>query len=136
MKSWNIRDQTKEALETLLRKKYNEIEGNYKMLKKISDINDAKKIIDEIWQMKSFANAIELELIRREYTNGTTSWEDEGRKRSPHVQRNNTKKAIEERNKALNKEMSDGAQLARERKAWEQGNIIIRICMHSIEMLM
>ena len=35
---------------------------------------------------------------------------------------NNTKKAIEERNKALNKEMSDGAQLARERKAWEQGN--------------
>jgi hypothetical protein len=32
------------------------------------------------------------------------------------------KKAIEERNKALNKEMSDGAQLARERKAWEQGN--------------
>lgn len=73
MKSWNVRDQTKEALETLLKKKYNEIEGNFKMLKKISDINDAKKLIDEIWQMKNFANAIELELIRREYTNGTTS---------------------------------------------------------------
>ena len=41
------------------------------MLKKVSDINDAKKLLDEIWQMKSFANAIEMELIRREYTNET-----------------------------------------------------------------
>lgn len=73
MKSWNIRDQTKEALEELLRRKYKEIDGNYKMLKKISDVNDAKKLLDEIWQMKSFTKAIELELIRREYNNGTTS---------------------------------------------------------------
>lgn len=73
MKSWNVRDQTKEALEELLMRKYKEIEGNYKMLKKISDINDAKKLLDEIWQMKSFANAIEKELIRREYNDGTTS---------------------------------------------------------------
>jgi hypothetical protein len=72
-KSWNVRDQTKEALEELLRRKYKEIDGNYKMLKKISDINDAKKLLDEIWQIKSFANAIELELIRREYSDGTTS---------------------------------------------------------------
>lgn len=73
MKSWNVRDQTKEALEELLRRKYKEIDGNYKMLKKISDINDAKKLVEEIWQMKSFADAIEMELIRREYSNGTTS---------------------------------------------------------------
>lgn len=73
MKSWNVRDQTKEALEILLERKYKEIDGNYKMLKKASRIEDAKKLIDEIWQMKSFANAIELELIRREYNNGTTS---------------------------------------------------------------
>lgn len=73
MKSWNIRDQTKEALEELLRRKYKEIDGNYKMLKKISNINDAKKLLDKIWQMKSFANAIEMELIRREYSNGTAS---------------------------------------------------------------
>lgn len=73
MKSWNVRDQTKEALEELLRRKYKEIDGNYKMLKKISDINDAKKLLDEIWQMKSFANAIEMELIRREYSDGTAS---------------------------------------------------------------
>lgn len=73
MKSWNVRDQTKEALEEILRRKYKEIDGDYKMLKKISNINDAKKLLDEIWQMKSFANAIEMELIRREYDDGTTS---------------------------------------------------------------
>lgn len=71
--SWNIRDSTSDALEELLRRKYKEIDGNYKMLKKVSDINDAKKLVDEIWQMKSFANAIEMEIIRREYENGTTS---------------------------------------------------------------
>lgn len=73
MKSWNVRDQTKEALEELLRRKYQEIDGNYKMLKRISNIDDAKKLLDEIWQMKSFANAIEMELIRREYRDGTAS---------------------------------------------------------------
>lgn len=73
MKSWNIRDQTKEVLEELLKRKYKEIDGNFKMLKKISDINDAKKLLDEIWQMKSFTNEIEMELIRREYSDGTTS---------------------------------------------------------------
>lgn len=73
MKSWNIRDQTKEVLEELLRRKYKEIDGNFKMLKKISDVNDAKKLLDEIWQMKSFTNAIEMELIRREYSDGTAS---------------------------------------------------------------
>ena len=72
-KTWNVRDQTKEALEEMLTRKYKEIDGEYKMLRKISNIEDAKKILDEIWRMKSFANAIEMELIRREYTNGTTS---------------------------------------------------------------
>lgn len=72
-KTWNVRDQTKEELKNLLTRKYKEIDSNYKMLKKISDINDAKKLLDEIWQMKNFANAIEKELIRREYNNGTTS---------------------------------------------------------------
>lgn len=73
MKSWNVRDQTKEALESLLERKYKEIDGNYKMLRKVSNVEDAKKLVDEIWQMKSFANAIELELMRKEYNNGTTS---------------------------------------------------------------
>lgn len=69
-KTWNVRDQTKEILEELLVKKYKEIESNYRMLRKVSNIEDAKKLIDEIWQMKSFANNIELELMRRENANG------------------------------------------------------------------
>ena len=72
-KTWNVRDQTKEALEILLTKKYKEIDDNYKMLKKVSDINDAKKLLAEIWQMKSFANTIKMELIRREYNDGAAS---------------------------------------------------------------
>ena len=72
-KTWNIRDQTKKALEELLNRKYKEIDGNYKMLRKVSNIEDAKKLLNEIWQMKDFANAIELELMRREYEDGATS---------------------------------------------------------------
>ena len=72
-KTWNVRDQNKEALEELLERKYKEIDGNYKILRKVSNIEDAKRLVEEIWQMKSFASAIELELIRREYENGTTS---------------------------------------------------------------
>lgn len=72
-KTWNVRDQTKEALEELLKRKYKEIDSNYKMLRKIVNIDDAKKLLDEIWQMKDFTDIIELELMRREYKNGTTS---------------------------------------------------------------
>lgn len=68
-KTWNIRDQTTEALEDLLERKYKEIDNNYKMLRKVSRIEDAKRLIDETWQMKSFTNDIELELMRREHTN-------------------------------------------------------------------
>lgn len=73
MKSWNVRDQTKEVLENLLERKYKEIDDDFKMLRKVSSLEDAKKLIDEIWQIKSFVNAIEMELMRREYNNGTTS---------------------------------------------------------------
>lgn len=72
-RTWNVRDQTNEELEKLLERKYKEIDSNYKMVKKLSNIEDAKKLMDEIWQMKGFANSIEMELMRREYNNGTTS---------------------------------------------------------------
>jgi hypothetical protein len=71
--SWNVRDSTTDALEELLARKYKEIDKEYKMLRKVSNIEDAKKLLNEIWQMKSFANAIEMELTRREYEDGTTS---------------------------------------------------------------
>lgn len=73
-KTWNIRDQPEKTLQELLLRKYKEIEGEYKMLKKVSNIEDAHKLIDEIWATKALANAIELELMRREYNeNGTAS---------------------------------------------------------------
>lgn len=72
-KTWNVRDQTTEELKALLERKYKEIDSNYKMLKKVSKVEDAKKIVNETWQIKNFANDIELELMRREYKNGTTS---------------------------------------------------------------
>ena len=69
-KTWNVRDQTKEELEVLLERKYKEIDNNYKILRKVSKIEDAKRLIDETWQIKSFTKNIELELMRREYANG------------------------------------------------------------------
>lgn len=73
-KSWNVRDQTQtvDELRNILEKKYKEIDAQYKLLRKIADIETAKKMLDEIWHMKSFANAIELELIRRGVYNGTS----------------------------------------------------------------
>lgn len=65
LKTWSPRDQPEKELNNILEKKYKEINAAYKMLRKISNVNDAKKIIDEIWLMKSFANSIEMELLRR-----------------------------------------------------------------------
>lgn len=53
------------------KKKYKEINSNYRMLRKVSDIEDAKILVDEIWQTKSFVNSIEAELKRRECNDGT-----------------------------------------------------------------
>lgn len=72
-KTWNVRDQTKETLINLLSRKYKEIDNSYKMLRKLANIDDAKKLMDEIWQMKSMTNDIEVELMRREYNNGAAS---------------------------------------------------------------
>lgn len=69
-KSWNVRDQPEETLKNILERKYKEIDANYKLLRKIADLETAKKMLDEIYHLKSFANAIELELIRRGFYNG------------------------------------------------------------------
>ena len=71
-KSWNVRDQTEETLKNILERKYKEINANYKLLRKIADLETAKKMLDEIYHLKSFANEIELELIRRGFYNGTS----------------------------------------------------------------
>ena len=68
-KTWNVRDQTEDRLRLEAEKRYKQIEAGYKMVKKVSKQEDAERIIDKIWVMKKWANDIELELIRREYTN-------------------------------------------------------------------
>lgn len=72
-KTWNVRDQTEEALRTKVESLYKEIEKSYKLLKKMSRLEDAQAMMDNIWSMKALANDIQLELLRREYNNGTTS---------------------------------------------------------------
>lgn len=71
-KTWNVRDQTENELKFQEEKLYTNIEAKYRLIKKVSKIEDAKKIIDEIWKLKKWANDIELELMRREYNNGTS----------------------------------------------------------------
>lgn len=66
--TWNARDQTEESLRLEAERLYKQIEAGYKMIKKVSYSEDAKNIIDRIWVMKKWANEIELELLRREYT--------------------------------------------------------------------
>ena len=68
-KTWNVRDQTEEALRLEAERLYKQIEAGYKMIKKVSKLEDAKRTINRIWVMKKWANDIELELLRREYTN-------------------------------------------------------------------
>lgn len=68
-KTWNVRDQTEGDLRLEADKLYRKIEAEYKIIKKISDKEEAHKIIDRIWTMKKWANDIQLELIRREYSN-------------------------------------------------------------------
>lgn len=67
-KTWSARDQTEESLRLEAERLYKQIEAGYKMIKKVSNLEDAKNIIDRIWVMKKWANDIELELHRREYT--------------------------------------------------------------------
>lgn len=68
-KTWNVRDQTEETLRLEAEKLYKQIEAGYKMVKKVSKLEDAEELIERIWVMKKWANDIELELLRREYTN-------------------------------------------------------------------
>lgn len=68
-KTWNVRDQTEETLRLEAERLYKQIEADYKMIKKVAKLEDAKKTIERIWVKKKWANDIELELLRREYNN-------------------------------------------------------------------
>lgn len=72
MKCWNVRDQTKETLENLLKRKYTEIKSDAKAATMAATIEEAKYYIEAKFRAKTFANEIELELIRRKLENGET----------------------------------------------------------------
>lgn len=65
MKCWNIRDQTTEALEDLLKRKYAEIKSDAKATNTAATIEEAKYYIEAKFRAKNFANDIEMELLRR-----------------------------------------------------------------------
>lgn len=73
VKTWNIRDQTDKALEELLLKKYSEIDKSYKLLKKLSTVEDAKKMVEEIYHTKAFCTELEIELYKRRLDNEAQS---------------------------------------------------------------
>ena len=76
-KTWNVRDQTREELISKAESLYKEIERSFKLLKKLSNLEDAKKMIDNIWGMKAWANEIQIELLRGEYNKYGISEENE-----------------------------------------------------------
>lgn len=70
-KTWSPRDEPTEELRQKAEKLYQEIDNSHKLLKKLANIEDAKKMVETIWAKKTMANDIELEIIRRNY-NGTS----------------------------------------------------------------
>lgn len=70
MECWNVRDQTVETLENLLKRKYTEIKNDAKAANMAATIEEAKYYIEAKFRAKSFANEIEMELLRRRLNNG------------------------------------------------------------------
>lgn len=70
MKYWNVRDQTTETLENLLKRKYAEIKNDANAATIAATIEEAKYYIEAKFRAKGFANEIEMELLRRRINNG------------------------------------------------------------------
>ena len=49
---------------------YKAIEAGYKMVRKATNIEDAKNYLDIVYRKKAFASDIEVELLRREINRG------------------------------------------------------------------
>lgn len=70
MKCWNVRDQTTEVLESLLKRKYEEIKSDAKAATMAATVEEAKYYIEAKFRAKGFANDIEMELLRRRINDG------------------------------------------------------------------
>lgn len=57
---------TEEQLEERREKIYKQISRSYTLLRKLSQLEDAKKMVESIWRLKKEALEIELEMLKRE----------------------------------------------------------------------
>lgn len=64
-KSWNIRDQTTEALKKECEKYYTMIVRYNRWIAKAATMEEAKKLVEEKYAYKKKADDIELELMKR-----------------------------------------------------------------------
>lgn len=64
-KSWNVRDQTETILKNELKKCYETIKKDNKLVTMAASITDAQYYVEHKFRTMSRANAIELELLRR-----------------------------------------------------------------------
>ena len=64
-KSWNIRDQTTEALKKECEKCYTIIVKYNRWIAKAATMEEAKKLVEEKYAYKEKANDIELEIMKR-----------------------------------------------------------------------
>ena len=64
-----MKNETIETIEQLNERRerlYRQISRNYTLLRKLSELDDAKKILENIWKLKREALEIELEVLKRE----------------------------------------------------------------------
>lgn len=55
-----------EELNERREKTYKQISRSYTLLRKLSQLEDAKKMVESIWRLKKEALEIELEILKRE----------------------------------------------------------------------
>ena len=64
-KTWNVRDQTTEALKEEAEKCYTMIVKYNRWINRAVSIEEAKNLVEEKFRYKAKANDIELELMKR-----------------------------------------------------------------------
>lgn len=62
----NISTMSDEELNEKREKIYKKISRSYTLLRKLSQLEDAKKMLDSIWKLKREALEIEMEVLKRE----------------------------------------------------------------------
>lgn len=62
----NTNTMSEEQLNERREKIYRQISRSYTLLRKLSELDDAKKMLENIWKLKKEALEIELEILKRE----------------------------------------------------------------------